>query len=75
MGERFSAMGMQRNVRHWTYSTVLKSLMPGDVRDQNTERLEVISKPNSDVNVNNPRGITFANNYPLFKKGGYGGIS
>jgi hypothetical protein len=62
MGERFSTMGMKRNVRHWTYSTVLESLMPGDLRDQNTERLEVISKPNSDVNLNHPRGVNYANN-------------
>ena len=50
-------MGMKRNVRHWTYATVLESLMPGDVRDQNTEWPELISKPNSGVNVNHPRGF------------------
>jgi hypothetical protein len=48
MGERFSTIGMQRNVRHWTYSTVVENLMPGDVRDQNIERREVIAIPNSE---------------------------
>jgi hypothetical protein len=46
--------------------------MPGDVGDQYTERLEAISKPNFDVNLNHPRGVKFANNYPL-AKGGAGG--
>jgi len=35
------------------------------VRDQDTERLKVISKPNSDVNLNHPKTYKFANNYPL----------
>jgi hypothetical protein len=41
--------------------------MPGDVRDQNTERLKVISKPNSDLNVNNPRGSSWQRITPLSK--------
>src|SRR5271157_4771961 len=62
MRERVSIMGIKRNVRHWPYSKVLESLTPGDLRDQNTERLKVISKPNFDVNLNHPGGVNHINN-------------
>jgi hypothetical protein len=50
---------------HWPYSKVLESLTPGDLSDQNTERLKVISKPNFEVNLNHPGGGNHINNYPL----------
>ena len=48
--------------------------MPGDLRDQNTERLEVISKPNSGVNLNHPGGVYVCKELPSFLKVGMGGL-
>lgn len=63
MGRDVPPLGVKWNVRLWTHYTVLDGLMPGDLPDPDTERLAVISKLHSEVNLNH---------LPLFIKGGMG---